>query len=211
MINIMLVDDHVLFRESLKVLIEKDKDFSVVCEADSEDDCIYALRHNKVDIILLDIMLKNYNGLSLLEFLRKKRVDVKVIILTMHSEIEYLVRATELNTDGYLLKTIHYDELFRAIRDVANGKDYIQPDLIPYLNNYLINKDSDLEKIKSLTAREMELLRMIAGGRKNQEIANVMNISERTVKNHLSHIFDKLDVADRTQAAVFAIKNNILG
>ena len=211
MINIMLVDDHVLFRESLKVLIEKDKDFNVVCEADTEDDCIYALRHNKVDIILLDIMLKDFNGLSLLEFLRKKKVDIKVIILTMHSEIEYLVRATDLNTNGYLLKTVHYDELFRAIRDVANGKDYIQPDLIPYLNNYLINKDSDIEKIKSLTSREMELLRMIAGGRKNIDIANAMNISERTVKNHLSHIFDKLDVADRTQAAVFAIKNNISG
>lgn len=209
MINIMLVDDHVLFRESLRVLIEKDKFIKVSCEAATMSECINCLRFHDVDIILLDITLGNENGLDILEFIRKKKINTKVIMLTMHKEVENLVRAMELKTNGYLLKTIAHDELFSAIHDVYGGIDYIQPDLLPYLNNYLINKDIDREKINLLTARELELLKMIASGKKNLEIATTLNISERTVKNHLSHVFDKLKVADRTQAAVFAIRNNL--
>ena len=209
MINIMLVDDHVLFRESLRVLIEKDKFIKVSCEAATMSECINCLRFHDVDIVLLDITLGDENGLDLLEFIRKKKINTKVIMLTMHKEVENLVRAMELKTNGYLLKTITHDELFTAIHDVYGGIDYIQPDLLPYLNNYLINKDIDREKINLLTARELELLKMIASGKKNLEIATTLNISERTVKNHLSHVFDKLKVADRTQAAVFAIRNNL--
>ncbi len=209
MINIMLVDDHVLFRESLRVLIEKDKFIKVSCEAATMSECINCLRFHDVDIILLDITLGDENGLDILEFIRKKKINTKVIMLTMHKEVENLVRAMELKTNGYLLKTISHDELFTAIHDVYGGIDYIQPDLLPYLNNYLINKDIDREKINLLTARELELLKMIALGKKNLEIATTLNISERTVKNHLSHVFDKLKVADRTQAAVFAIRNNL--
>ena len=209
MINIMLVDDHVLFRESLRVLIEKDKFIKVSCEAATMSECINCLRFHDVDIVLLDITLGDENGLDILEFIRKKKINTKVIMLTMHKEVENLVRAMELKTNGYLLKTITNDELFTAIHDVYGGIDYIQPDLLPYLNNYLINKDIDREKINLLTARELELLKMIASGKKNLEIATTLNISERTVKNHLSHVFDKLKVADRTQAAVFAIRNNL--
>ena len=209
MINIMLVDDHVLFRESLRVLIEKDKFIKVSCEAATMSECINCLRFHDVDIVLLDITLGDENGLDILEFIRKKKINTKVIMLTMHKEVENLVRAMELKTNGYLLKTIAHDELFSAIHDVYGGIDYIQPDLLPYLNNYLINKDIDREKINLLTARELELLKMIASGKKNLEIATNLNISERTVKNHLSHVFDKLKVADRTQAAVFAIRNNL--
>ena len=209
MINIMLVDDHVLFRESLRVLIEKDKFIKVSCEAATMSECINCLRFHDVDIVLLDITLGDENGLDILEFIRKKKINTKVIMLTMHKEVENLVRAMELKTNGYLLKTITHDELFTAIHDVYGGIDYIQPDLLPYLNNYLINKDIDMEKINLLTARELELLKMIASGKKNLEIATTLNISERTVKNHLSHVFDKLKVADRTQAAVFAIRNNL--
>ena len=209
MINIMLVDDHVLFRESLRVLIEKDKFIKVSCEAATMSECINCLRFHDVDIILLDITLGDENGLDILELKRKKKINTKVIMLTMHKEVENLVRAMELKTNGYLLKTITHDELFTAIHDVYGGIDYIQPDLLPYLNNYLINKDIDREKINLLTARELELLKMIASGKKNLEIATTLNISERTVKNHLSHVFDKLKVADRTQAAVFAIRNNL--
>ena len=209
MINIMLVDDHVLFRESLRVLIEKDKFIKVSCEAATMSECINCLRFHDVDIVLLDITLGDENGLDILDFIRKKKINTKVIMLTMHKEVENLVRAMELKTNGYLLKTITTDELFTAIHDVYGGIDYIQPDLLPYLNNYLINKDIDREKINLLTARELELLKMIASGKKNLEIATTLNISERTVKNHLSHVFDKLKVADRTQAAVFAIRNNL--
>ena len=210
MINVMLLDDHKIFRESLKLLLETTKNFKVVFDASDEAGFIKGLRYNDVDIILLDITMPGRDGFYYLDFIRKKNVNVKVIMLTMHSEVEYLVKATEMNVNGYLLKSVGSEELFRAIYDVYNGEDYIQPDLIPYFNNYIINIDSDKKKIKLVTDRELELLAMIASGKKNIEIATSMNISERTVKNHLSHIFDKLEVSDRTQAAVFALKNNIL-
>jgi len=209
MISIMLYDDHTLFRESLKVLLERDKNIQVVCQAGNESEFIHCVRNHKIDIILLDIFMPDKDGISVLEFIRKKKINTKVIILTMHSEVKYLSRAVDLNVDGYLLKTIHYEELFKAIHEVFGGSTYIQPDLIPALNSYLIHTDEDVAKIKLLTSREMEILGMIASGGKNLDIARSMNISERTVKNHLTHIFEKLGVSDRTQAAVFAIKNNI--
>lgn len=209
MINIMIMDDHVLFREGLKALIEKDKNLKVVCEAASETEFIYGVRNHDIDIILLDINMPDKDGIQILEFIRKKKIKSKVIIVTTHNEIEFLVKAVDLKTNGYLLKSVHYEELYRAIYEVNAGKDYIQPELLPYLNNYLINRDNDKDKIKLLTSRELELLGMVSSGMKNMDIARAINISERTVKNHLSHIFEKLEVNDRTQAAVFAIKNNI--
>ena len=112
--------------------------------------------------------------------------------------------------DGFILKSTNSNEFFNAIDGILSGKKYIQSELIPIINNYLIKKDMDSEKINLLTTRELQILKMISHGGKNIEIANKMNISERTVKNHLSHIFEKIEVKDRTQAAVFAIRNNII-
>ena len=102
MINIMIMDDHVLFREGLKALIEKDKNLRVVCEAASETEFIHGVRNHDIDIILLDINMPDKDGIKILEFIRKKKIDIKVILITMHNEIEYLVKAVDLKTDGYL-------------------------------------------------------------------------------------------------------------
>ena len=112
--------------------------------------------------------------------------------------------------DGYILKDSESSELKKAIKAVKDGENYIQPSLIPSLNNYLLNRDSDNDKLTLLTNRELEVLVQVANGMFNKEIALNLNISERTVKNHISNIFKKIDVSDRTQAAVFAIKNNII-
>ena len=137
-------------------------------------------------------------------------MDVKVLILTVHNEIEYLLRAIDIGVDGYILKDSESSELKKAIHILMNGENYIQPNLIPALNNRLITRDADREKIDSLTKREMEVLIQVANGMFNKEIANELHISERTVKNHISNIFKKIDVSDRTQAAVFAIKNDLI-
>ena len=128
----------------------------------------------------------------------------------MHNEIEYLMKAIEIGVDGYILKDSESSELKKAINLIIGGESYIQPKLIPALNKRLVTRDIDKDKINSLTDRELEVLIQVANGMFNKEIATTLNISERTVKNHVSNIFKKIGVSDRTQAAVFAIKNDIV-
>ena len=138
-------------------------------------------------------------------------MDVKVLVLTIHNEVEYLLRAVEIGIEGYILKDSESAALKKAIFSIHNGETYIQPSLTPMLNAKMIERDSDKQKIDDLTRRELDVLKLLAEGMFNKEIALKLNISERTVKNHVSNIFKKIDVADRTQAAVFAIRNNLIG
>ena len=137
-------------------------------------------------------------------------MKIKVMVLTVHNEVEYLLKAVDIGVNGYLLKDSESAELKKAILAVVNGEDYIQPSLIPVLNSKMLDRDSDSSKIESLTRRELEVLKMLSYGTYNKEIAEQLNISERTVKNHVSNIFKKIGVTDRTQAAVFAIRNNLI-
>lgn len=208
--KVMLVDDHALIREGIKQLLEFDGSIDVIEQASDGSECLEKLQHVQPDILLLDINMPNVNGIEVLEEIKKKNIPVKVLMLTVHSEAEYLVQAVDIRANGYILKDSGSEELKKAIQSVMDGDSYIQPSLIPSLNSRLVNRDIDKEKIAALTKREMEILTQIAGGMFNKEIAMNLNISERTVKNHISNIFKKIDVSDRTQAAVFAIRNNIV-
>ena len=150
------------------------------------------------------------NGLEVLQNLKERKSKVKVLVLTVHNETEYLMKAVDIGINGYVLKDSESSELKKAIFAIAEGENYIQPSLIPALNNKMIEKNEDELKIDSLTKREVQVLKELAVGKFNRDIAKEMEISERTVKNHISSIFKKLDVTDRTQAAVFAIKNNLI-
>ena len=206
----MLVDDHALIREGIKKLLEFDDSIEVIEQASDGYECLEKLKTNRPDILLLDINMPKMNGIEVLEALKAKKDPVKVLILTVHSEVEYLVKAVDIGANGYILKDSGSAELKKAIIDIINNDSYIQPSLIPALNSRLINRDLDKERLKSLTKREVEILAQVASGMFNKEIANNLGISERTVKNHISNIFKKIDVSDRTQAAVFAIRNNII-
>lgn len=208
--KVMLVDDHALIREGIKQLLEFDGSIDVIEQASDGAECLEKLQHVQPDILLLDINMPNVNGIEVLEEIKKKNIPVKVLMLTVHSEAEYLVQAVDIGANGYILKDSGSEELKKAIQSVMDGDSYIQPSLVPSLNSRLVNRDIDKEKIAALTKREMEILTQIAGGMFNKEIAMNLNISERTVKNHISNIFKKIDVSDRTQAAVFAIRNNIV-
>lgn len=208
--KVMLVDDHALIREGIKQLLEFDGSIDVIEQASDGAECLEKLQHVQPDILLLDINMPNVNGIEVLEEIKKKNIPVKVLMLTVHSEAEYLVQAVDIGANGYILKDSGSEELKKAIQSVMDGDSYIQPSLIPSLNSRLVNRDIDKEKIAALTKREMEILTQIAGGMFNKEIAMNLNISERTVKNHISNIFKKIDVSDRTQAAVFAIRNYIV-
>lgn len=209
-IRVMLADDHILMREGIRQLLEFDGSIQVVDEASDGEECIEKLKSAKPDVLLLDINMPKKNGIEVLEEIKKKNIDVKVLILTVHNEIEYLVKAVDIGVDGYILKDSESVELKKAINTVMSGESYIQPKLVPALNNRLVARDVDKEKIDSLTGRELEVLIQVANGMFNKEIATTLNISERTVKNHISNIFKKIEVSDRTQAAVFAIKNDLI-
>ncbi len=209
-IKVMIADDHVLMREGLKQLLEFDGSIKVIAEAANGVECIESLKTIKPEVLLLDINMPNKNGIEVLKEIRESDIDIKVLMLTVHNEVEYLLKAIDIGVDGYILKDSESAELKKAINYVYNGESYIQSSLIPSLNSRLVNRDMDKEKIESLTKRELEVLIQVANGMFNKEIAVILSISERTVKNHISNIFKKIEVSDRTQAAVFAIKNNLI-
>lgn len=209
-VNILLADDHRMVREGLKQLLETDSEINVVAEAGDGYECLNLTNKTKPDIVLLDINMPNMDGIQVLNIMMQQKMLCKVIVLTIHNEIEYLVKALEIGCDGFILKDSDFDTLKKAIFSVYSGETYIEPSLMPLLNSSLAERDVLKEKVSDLTRREMEVLKMIASGAFNKEIALTLNISERTVKNHVSNIFKKIGVSDRTQAAVFAIKNNII-
>lgn len=209
-IRVMITDDHSLIREGLKQLLEFDGSIEIVGEASNGVECLEKLKECNPEVLLLDINMPEKNGIEVLKQMKAENVQVKVLILTVHNEMDYLLQAVDIGVDGYILKDSESSELKKAIRAVRSGENYIQPSLIPALNNQLLNRDTDKDRISLLTNRELEVLVQVANGMFNKEIATNLNISERTVKNHISNIFKKIDVSDRTQAAVFAIKNNII-
>lgn len=209
-IEIIIADDHMMIREGLKQLLELDGTMKVIAEANDGEECLNLL-NKKIhpDILLLDINMPKKNGIEVLEYIKQNKIPVKVLILTVHNEVEYLLKAVDIGIDGYLLKDSSYDELKEAIDVVISGNTYIQPSLLPTLNESMEDYALDKEKIECLTKRELDVLRLISEGCSNKKISDELTISERTVKNHISHIFRKINVEDRTQAAVFAIRNKI--
>lgn len=210
-IKLVIADDHSMIREGLKQLLELEGQFKVIAEASDGVECLDILSKEAPDVLLLDINMPNKNGLDVLKELNQSgNRKVKVLVLTVHNEVEYLIKAVELGVDGYVLKDSESSELKKAIMTILNGETYIQPDLIPMLNAKMISMENDYDKIDSLTKRELDVLKNLAIGMYNKEIATNLEISERTVKNHVSNIFKKIGVSDRTQAAVFAIRNNLI-
>lgn len=209
-VNVMIADDHSMVREGIKQLLELDGDIAVTSEASNGKQCIELLDENGTDVLLLDINMPLMNGLQVLQYIRENRLKVKVLILTIHNEVEYLMRAVELGVDGYVLKDSDSSVLKKAIFCVNRGESFIQPELTPILKVKLEEKSSLTSVDDALTKREIEVLKLLAEGLFNKEIAYMLAISEKTVKNHVSNIFKKINVSDRTQAAVYAIRNNFV-
>lgn len=209
-IKVMIADDHSMVREGIMNLLELDDNLDVVGFAKDGSDCINKIPELNPDVLLLDINMPNMNGIEVLQELHDRRSKVKVIMLTIHNEGEYILKAVDIGCAGYVLKDSDSNMLKKAIYTVYAGDSFIQPDLIPVLNARLIKKEQEDEQLEKLTKREVEVLILLSEGLFNKEIAYKLDISERTVKNHISNIFKKINVSDRTQAAVFAIKNNLV-
>lgn len=209
-IKILIADDHSLVREGLKQILELEEDFQVIGQASNGIETLEKVKELNPDVLLLDINMPVMGGIPTLKRIKEENINIKTVVLTIHEEKEYLLETLELGALGYVLKDSDSVSLSKAIRDAYSGESYIQPklaaDLVREFNNtktYKANTDNDL------TRREYEVLSLIADGMNNKDIADTLFISEKTVKNHVSSIFRKINVNDRTKAAIYAYKNNI--
>ncbi|KDR96115.1 two component transcriptional regulator, LuxR family [Peptoclostridium litorale DSM 5388] len=211
-INVMIVDDHSLMREGLAKILELEENITVLDTASDGQQAIEKFKRGSYDVILLDISMPNMNGIETLRKIRDMDSSVKIIMLTVYDAREYLIETLNLGANGYMLKDSDSSSLVSAIENVYNGGTYIHPSLAGELLKE-INKKKDRKKIKSglesLTRREYEVLLLIAEGLSNKDISEKLVISEKTVKNHVSSILRKLDLSDRTQAAIYAYKHNV--
>ena len=209
-IRILLADNQILIREGIKKIFERDDKLEVVCEVYNGEDCLEKIKIENPDVIIIGINIPKKNGIEVLKELRKRKSDVKVIFLTNHDEIEYINYIMENGANGYLIKDVDSYELLDAVYSVVRGERYIQKNIESKFNSYKELLNSDRNKIVQLTTRELEVLKKLTVGMLNKEIATNLNISERTVKNHIFSIFKKIEVTDRTQAAIFSIRNKLV-
>lgn len=208
-IRVLIVDDHSLLRQGLSQLLSLESDIDVIGTAQDGDEAITKCQELKPDVVLMDINMPKVNGIQALRRIKDIGFKAKVIMLTIHDDREYLYETMNLGAEGYVLKDTDSESLVDAIRSVHGGSIYIHPSLADaYLkktNRTVIENASG----SNLTKREYEVLVLIAEGNNNKEIAEKLYISEKTVKNHVSGIFKKIGVNDRTQAAIYAYKNSI--
>jgi len=211
MIRILIADDHSLVRQGLKQIVELEEDLKVIAQASNGAEAVDLALKYKPDVILMDINMPVMNGIQAITCLKEKKCPSKIIILTIHTDREYLIKIVQLGAQGYVLKDADSDVLINAIHTVYKGETFIQPNMaIELIKEFSNGKVPSQAKEKELlTQRELEVLELIAEGMLNKEIASALYISEKTVKNHVSNIFRKLNVSDRTQAAIYAFKHNI--
>ncbi len=210
-IKVAIVDDHALIREGIKKLLELEDAFDIVALAGDGYEALELIKSTRPDVVLLDINMPNMNGIDCLKQIKTHYAETKVIMLTIHEDAEYLIETISIGAEGYVLKDADVSSLIKAIQKVVQGEVYIHPTLSGILVREYKRKDKNMEDVigNSLTKREYEVIRLISRGYNNKEIATELYISEKTVKNHVSNIFKKIKVTDRTQAALYAIKHNI--
>lgn len=211
-IRVLIADDHSMFRQGIKQILELEDDISVIAQASNGQEAVKLTREYKPDVVLMDINMPGTNGLQAIEELKKEKNTTKIIVLTIHEDREYLFKTLQMGADGYVLKDAEANVLIDAIRSIVNGQSYIQPNMTKELVrefNRVTLHEKDKNSENNLTSREIEVLELIAEGMINKEIAKALYISEKTVKNHVSNIFKKIKVSDRTQAAIYAFKHNL--
>jgi two-component system response regulator DegU len=211
-ISVLIADDHSMFRQGLKQILELEEDISIIAQASNGDEAVRVACEKCPDVILMDINMPGMNGLQAIKELKQSDITSRVIVLTIHEDREYLFKTLQMGAEGYVLKDAEPSVLIEAIRNVYGGESYIQPNMTKELVrefNRITMHDKDKQAENKLTAREIEVLDLIAEGMINKEIAKQLYISEKTVKNHVSNIFKKLNVSDRTQAAIYAFKHNL--
>ncbi|MEN8656283.1 response regulator transcription factor [Streptomyces sp. 21So2-11] len=209
-IRVLLVDDHQVVRRGLRTFLEIQDDIEVVGEAGDGDEGVARAEELRPDVVLMDIKMPGTDGIEALRKLRELANPAKVLIVTSFTEQRTVVPALRAGASGYVYKDVDPDALAGAIRSVHAGHVLLQPEVAGAL---LAQEDSHggTGRGSTLTEREREVLTLIADGRSNREIARALVLSEKTVKTHVSNVLMKLDVSDRTQAALWAVRHGVTG
>lgn len=206
-ITVLIVDDHAVVRQGLRAFFALQDDIRIVGEANNGQDAVRLAGELQPAVVLLDLVMPGMDGIATLTQIRECSPASRVLILTSFGEDDRAFPAIQAGAAGYLLKDIEPDALTQAIRNVHQGQSQLHPHIVNKLIEQLSRPSAACE---TLTEREMDVMRLIARGMSNREIANALDISHKTVKTHVSNILSKLNLADRTQAAIYAIKNDLL-
>jgi DNA-binding NarL/FixJ family response regulator len=203
--RIVLADDHVLVRQGIRKLIEESPDLQVVGEASDGSELFELLRNVKADLAILDITMPNISGIEATQRVKAIYPGLKVLILTMHKGSELLEHAIAAGANGYLLKEDAPRELLNAIKTIQQGEVYISPLIVPYLKEFYVQRHRKVNQPDLLTARETEVLKLVAEGKSSKEIAAMLCLSIRTVDNHRSNIMRKLNITKNTDLVKYAL------
>lgn len=212
-IRVYIADDHTLFREGLRQLLEMERDIEVVGEAADGLEAVGGVRKLSPDVVLMDISMPVVNGVAAITQILEGAPDTGIIVLTMYRQDQYVYDAMRAGARGYLLKDAKPSDLIFAIRAVARGASMVDPRLTTtVLKEFrrLANQVEADQGLGGLTQRELEILRLLALGLSNKEIAHRLCLAEKTVKNYLSTIFQKLEINDRVQAAIYALRHGLV-
>lgn len=207
-IRVIIADDHVLVREGLRKLLELDKSIDVITEVGDGQGAINLARKEKPDVILMDVNMPGTNGIVATQVIKRELPSTRIIALTIYED-EEVVDMVRAGVSAYVLKDVAGSELIDTIHRVIDGEIVIHPRVANRLVRELTRNEKKEDEIK-LTKREKDVLTLLVKGNSNKDMADTLFISEKTVKNHLTSIFRKLNVKDRTQAAVYALRNDIV-
>lgn len=214
MIDVLIADDHSIVRRGLRTLISGEPDMEVAGEAADGYEVVAQVRDLHPDVILLDLVMPGQNGLEALAQIKAENPDARVLVLTSFGDNDRVFSAIRAGASGYLLKDASPEQLLQAIHDVYNGESHLHPTIALKMLRELDNPDTPVANRPltddPLTEREVEVLRLVAQGASNQEIAKTLTISERTVGNHIGSILRKLHLANRTQAALYALRRGLV-
>ncbi|GAF26712.1 DNA-binding response regulator [Moorella thermoacetica] len=210
-ITILIADDHSLVREGIRKILELEPDLQVVGEAATGQEAIEMTRRYQPQVIIMDINMPGLNGIEATKVIRQEWPQIAILALTIHDDEEYIIELLRSGVSGYVLKDISAEELVQAVYQVARGARVIHPGVAQKVIGCIQKQKPFTPAPVSipLTAREREILIHVSLGKSNREIARELFISEKTVKNHLTHIFHKIGVSDRTQAALYALKHGL--
>ena len=209
--NVLIVDDHFVVREGLKLIIETSDSFQIIGEAANGEEALSFIEKKEPDVILMDLNMPKMSGLETIEALNKKQNHTPIIILTTYNEDELMLKGIELGAKGYLLKDTDRENLFRTLEAAIRGEILLQPNIMEKIVNYK-RKEVYADKVEenNLTEKELFVLKAIARGNKNKEIAFDMGIAERTVKAYLTNIYNKLGVNSRSEAVAVSIERKLI-